>query len=141
MKVGKSLKENTQRRATLKNRIEDLENQILLLKKFAHYEQYFSKLKRKRNDYIVEMRRLLSREMYEAGLNKSDIGRVLCKDHSTIIHMLKTDGSTEVNKVVSANYKQWIKDGVYPHSIFILMPSYLHKSGNRTALSYKLVEL
>jgi chromosomal replication initiation ATPase DnaA len=135
------LKENTQRRATLKNRIEDLENQILLLKKFAYYEQYFSKLKRKRNDYIVEMRRLLSREMYGEGLSKSDIGRVLCKDHSTIIHMLKTDGSTEVNKVVSANYKQWIKDEVYPHSIFILVPSYLHKSGNRTALSYKLVEL
>ena len=38
---------------------------------------------------LVEARKECARRLYHEGLTVTDIGRVLCKDHSTIIHYLR----------------------------------------------------
>lgn len=141
MRVGKSLRKNTLKKVSLQSKIEELEKQIALLKKYQHYEEYFSKIGKKKNDFIVEMRRLLCKELYSAGLSKSDIGRIIHRDHSTVIHALKSEAAKDVHEAVAQNYKTWIADNVYPKSIEMRVPSHLHKAGVKSIISYKLVDL
>lgn len=119
---------------SLKNTVDRLE-----LVKDLH--DYFKPLKRKRNCFIVEMRRLVALDLKSKGYTLSEISRILSRDHASIFYILKTLPHVEVYEEVNQYYKQWIIDKVYPHAVVESQPSYFHPTGVKRVTTYTLKTL
>ena len=122
-------------------RISLLEKDIETLRELKVVQSYFDKIKKYKNSYVVEMRRVVTMELFNKGINKSDIGRTLGRHHSSIIHSFKVESTPEVIEAVKDNYKDWIRDNKYPISVPIIVPSYVHPTGYKTTITYELRDL
>jgi hypothetical protein len=123
-------------------RIEILREEILVLEKLKEIHEYFKLVRWSRNSYIVEMRKIFATKLFfENNLSYSEIGRVLCKDHSTIIHLLTINSSIKVEKEVFENYKDWMNSNVYPKSYYTSVPNEFADNGHTSELNYRLVKL
>lgn len=121
--------------------LESLHSTIERLEKAKYLYEYFLPLKRNRNSFLVEMRRIIALNLEKEGYNVSDIGRILSRDHASIIHIKKTTPSYEIGTTVVEHYQQWIQDKVYPKAVLESEPSYFHPAGVKRITTYKLVPL
>jgi hypothetical protein len=75
------------------------------------------------------------------GYTKTEIGEVIHRDHSSVIHLLKIGPNEDVVEVVRNNYIDWIGNDQYPVSVPIVVPSYLHPTGYKTIMDYEVKDL
>lgn len=126
---------------TYEGKISNLINQAYKLESVAHLYEYFKKIKRSKNCFEVEMRRLVSIDLQKMGFNLTEISLILSKNHATIINLGKIVSSDYVTKEVGENYKQWIEKGLYPISVKIKEKTSLHGNLWETSIIYKLVKI
>lgn len=124
-----------------RSKISDLYRQIKKLESVEYLYEYFLPLKKKRNCFIVEMRRLVALDLKSKGYALSEISRILSRDHASIFYILKTLPHVEVYEEVNQYYKQWIIDKVYPHAVVESQPSYFHPTGVKRVTTYTLKTL
>ena len=122
-------------------KLKELNKEIELLNYLIPLRDYFLKIRKNQNSFVVEMRRLVMIELRDLGLNKSEIARLFGKDHSTVLHLEKIESDEYVIKEVGKHYKDWIQLNLYPVSIPKTVPSYLHKSGWKMVRDYKLMDV
>lgn len=126
---------------SLEERIKNLKLEIEKLESVLALQEYFNKIKFYRGIYIVELRRYFTIKLEAQGFSISEIGRIIGKHHSTVIHLLKDTFNDEVTEVINANAEKWVAKGLYPKSYATTGPSYLHPKGIKTIIKYKLIEL
>jgi hypothetical protein len=126
---------------TCAEKIEKLKLEIKRLEYLIPYEKYFKRLEGMKNSYIVEMRKIVSVKLYNMGYTKTEIGEVIHRDHSSVIHLLKIGPNEDVVEVVRNNYIDWIGNDQYPVSVPIVVPSYLHPTGYKTIMDYEVKDL
>ena len=136
--MGRIIKKRIDVKKSYEEQLEDLQKEIELINFLIPLRDYFLKIKKNQNSFVVEMRRVVMNDLFVLGLNKSEVGRIFGKDHSTIIHLKKLVSDEYVQKHVGMYYKEWIANNVYPVSISKYVPSYLHKTGWKTVRTYKL---
>jgi|688.fasta_scaffold206923_4 hypothetical protein len=120
------------------NRIQELKEQIRRYEEFIVLHKYFDKVKNLQNSYIVEMRRIVCQKMFEDGWSKAEISKLVCRHHSSVIHLLKLDPNSDIFTIVNENYKQWIENEKYPYSVPETVPSYIHPKGYKTIVSCEI---
>jgi hypothetical protein len=118
-----------------------IENKIKVFESLTDIRDYVLATRLNRNSYLVEVRRRIMLDLFDLGLTKFDISKVFNKNHATVLHALKTPADPLVEEIVARNYKQWIKDRVYPESVPETIPSAIHPTGYRTIMNYKLIQL
>lgn len=121
-------------------RIELLKDKLHVLEQCNKLYNYFYPIKKSKNSYVVEMRRLVGQQLYDIGMSKVDISGIFGKDHSTVVHLLSIESSIDVQKEVADKYKLWIELGLYPDSIFVLEVSDIHFNGSKHTLDYILTK-
>jgi hypothetical protein len=121
-------------------RIELLKDKLHVLEQCNRLYNYFYPIKKSKNSYVVEMRRLVGQQLYDIGMSKVDISGIFGKDHSTVVHLLGIESSIDVQKEVADKYKLWIELGLYPDSIFVLEVSDIHFNGHKHTLDYILTD-
>jgi predicted RNA-binding protein YlqC (UPF0109 family) len=136
--MGRIIKRRIDVKKSYEEQLEELQKEMDLLNFLIPLRNYFLKIKKCQNSFVVEMRRVVAEELFALGLNKSEVGKVFGKDHSTIIHLKKLVSDQYVQKHVNMYYKEWISNNVYPVSISKSVPSYLHKTGWKIVRTYKL---
>jgi len=136
--MGRIPKKRIDVKKSYEEQLEELQKEVDLLNLLIPLRDYFLKIRKCQNSFVVEMRRVIAEELFALGLNKSEVGRIFGKDHSTIIHLKKLVSDEYVQKHVGMYYKEWIANNVYPVSISKTIPSYIHKTGWITVRTYKL---
>ena len=126
---------------SFEQRIKSLQKEIKKLKSVIELQEYFFKIKNYRGIYVVEMRRYISIRLEKEGFSVSEIGRVIGKHHSTVIHILKDNFNDQISKIVNEYADEWISKGVYPKSYASSEPCHYHSKGMKTVIKYKLIEL
>ena len=122
-------------------RLVKLQEELVLLKSIIYLHDYFKHCKLHKNSYIVELRRIVALELIAKGISYSEVGRVLSRDHSSILSLLNLDSHTSVHLEVKANYLEWIEKGLYPITYTKRVPSADHKDGWKSIIMYELKEL
>ena len=125
----------------LRKDLKVLQEKIQKLESLGPIRKYVLATRLNRNSYLVEVRRRIILDLLELGLNKYDVSKVMNKNHATILHAIKTPADPMVEKIVEENYKQWIKDKVYPESVPTTVVSAVHPTGYKTVMNYKLKKL
>ncbi len=96
-------------------RIARLKIQLEKLEKLKKINDYFKRVSRHRNSYVVEMRRIVAMDLFAEGHSVSEVTRALHKtSHATIIHLKTIENFKHIKEEVANNYQKWIKDKVYP---------------------------
>lgn len=126
---------------SFKERLVKLKAEIVLLESVSYLHDYFEHCKFHKNSYIVELRRIVALELIAKGISYSEVGRVLSRDHSSILSLLDLDSHTSVHLEVKANYLEWIEKGLYPITYTKRVPSADHKDGWKSIIMYELKEL
>jgi hypothetical protein len=126
---------------SFEDRLLKLKEELILLDSIAHLHNYFKHCKLHKNSYIVELRRIVALELIVKGISYSEIGRILSRDHSSILSLLHLDSHTSVHLEVKANYLEWIEKGLYPITYTKRVPSADHKDGWKSIVMYELKEL
>jgi hypothetical protein len=129
------------KKVTYRGKIVELYRQIEKLESVEYLYEYFLPLKKKRNSFVVEMRRVVTEELDKQGFNLTDISLILSRNHATIMYLKTIKASEYVTQEVSINYKQWIADKVYPQSCIIYETSDIHPQGIKHTTIYKLLPI
>lgn len=137
----KTVKKRINQHKSYEEQLKELHKEIELLNYLIPLRDYFLKIRKNQNSFVVEMRRLVMLELKDLGLNKSEIAKLFGKDHSTVLHLEKIESDEYVAKEVSMYYKDWIQLDLYPVSIAKSIPSYLHKTGWKVVRDYKLMNV
>jgi predicted transcriptional regulator len=78
---------------------------------------YFGKMPRYRGRFFVQMKALVARELRNKNYTLERISRILFSSsdrHDTVIYYLRTYRDIAEVDEIKANYKQWIREGIYP---------------------------
>jgi predicted transcriptional regulator len=78
---------------------------------------YFSKMPKYRGRFFVQMKALVARELRNKNYTLERISRILFSSsdrHDTVIYYLRTYRDIAEVDEIKANYKQWIREGIYP---------------------------
>jgi hypothetical protein len=78
---------------------------------------YFGKMPRYRGRFFVQMKALVARELRKKNYTLERISRILFSNsdrHDTVIYYLRTYRDIAEVDEIKANYKQWIREGIYP---------------------------
>jgi hypothetical protein len=78
---------------------------------------YFGKMPRYRGRFFVQMKALTARELRNKNYTLERISRILFSNsgrHDTVIYYLRTYRDIAEVDEIKANYKQWIREGIYP---------------------------
>lgn len=102
---------------------------------------YFSKVSRRKNSYMVEMRRVVAENLLSKGYTIMEVSKVLCKDHASVLHFLGIESDSNVKKTVSENYTMWLSEDVYPDIKRKTIPDADNHRGFRTILDYTLKKI
>jgi len=138
MRRGRKSKE---RFKSFEERIEDLKKEIELLEELIPIYDYFKLTTRYQNSYIVEVRKIVTKELLAKGVSYSEIGRALSRNHASIINLMLLENNSTVKEEVSLNYKKWIADKMCPITYTVLINSAIHKTGWASTTAYKLKQL
>jgi len=116
--------------------------QIEELKELKQIESYFKYLRGTRNHFIVEIRKTIADQLLARGFSVSEIGRVIHRHHSTVLHLRKLNNNEYIKKVVKENYKHWIENLEYPVTRYYYVPATLRVPGeNYSALNYEVKKI
>jgi hypothetical protein len=83
---------------------------------------YFGKMPRYRGRFFVQMKALVARELRNKNYTLERISRILFSNsdrHDTVIYYLRSYRDIAEIDEIKANYKQWIREGIYPKTIQI----------------------
>jgi hypothetical protein len=120
-------------------RIQELKNEIERLESVRPLYEYFLAIRRQQNSYIVQMRKIVAKQLISEGFSNSEVSRIVCRDHATVIHLRRKQKSTDlVVEEVTNNYKDWIKNRMYPVTYTKFVPNHLAANGFTTVTKYKL---
>ena len=122
-------------------RIKELQQEIELLEELIPIYEYFKLTTRYQNSYIVEVRKIVAKELFNRGISYSEIGRALSRNHASIMHLMVLENTEEIQKEVSLHYKDWMKNKLCPITYGILVPSDIHKTKVKSVIKYKLKQL
>jgi predicted transcriptional regulator len=78
---------------------------------------YFSKMPKYRGRFYVQMKALVARELRKKGYTLERISRILFSNsdrHDTVIYYLRSYRDIAEVDEIKSNYKQWIREGIYP---------------------------
>jgi predicted transcriptional regulator len=78
---------------------------------------YFGKMPRYRGRFFVQMKALVARELRNKNYTLERISRILFSSsdrHDTVIYYLRSYRDIAEVDEIKANYKQWIREGIYP---------------------------
>lgn len=139
--MKKKVKKKQAKVVTYRGKLVDLYNQIEKLESVEYLYEYFLPLKKKRNSFIVELRKVVAEDLDKLGFDLSDISRILSKHHATILYLKTIKASKYVTSEVALNYKDWIANKVYPQSCLIMEPSDIHPLGLKSTTTYKLLPI
>lgn len=126
---------------TIPERIEHLKKESEKLEKTLSLYKYFYKIRKLKNSYIVEMRKLVALDLKAQGYSLQDICKVLSKSHATILNLFLIESLPEVKIVAELEYKSWIQNNKVPKIKRKLIPDHTQKTAYRSVLWYYLVEL
>jgi hypothetical protein len=120
-------------------RIQELKNEIERLESVRPLYEYFLAIRRQQNSYIVQMRKIVAKQLISEGFSNSEVSRIVCRDHATVIHLRRKQKSTDlVVEEVTNNYEDWIKNRMYPVTYTKFVPNHLAANGFTTVTKYKL---
>ena len=122
-------------------RIKELQQEIELLEELIPIYEYFKLTTRYQNSYIVEVRKIVAKELFNRGISYSEIGRALGRNHASIMHLMVLENTEDIQKEVSLHYKDWMKNKLCPITYGDLVPSAIHKTGVKSVIKYKLKQL
>ena len=122
-------------------RIKELQQEIELLEELIPIYEYFKLTTRYQNSYIVEVRKIVAKELFNRGISYSEIGRALGRNHASIMHLMVVENTEKIQKEVSLHYKDWMKNKLCPITYGVLVPSDIHKTGVKSVIKYKLKQL
>jgi hypothetical protein len=122
-------------------RIKELQQEIELLEELIPIYEYFKLTTRYQNSYIVEVRKIVAKELFNRGISYSEIGRALGRNHASIMHLMVVENTEEIQKETSMHYKDWMKNKLCPITYGVLVPSDIHKTGVKSVIKYKLKQL
>jgi hypothetical protein len=126
---------------TYLQRIELLQNELQKYNDALPIYEYFSQLKNNKNSYVVEMRKIAAEELLAKDYSLTQISKILCRDHGTILHLFTIKSDPRVEDVVKEHYSEWINNKVYPFVKKRSEPNYNYPSGFATVLDYVLKDL
>jgi len=138
MKVGRKSKGSFK---SFEERIEGLRQEIALLEELIPIYEYFKLTTEYQNSYIVEVRKIIAKELIDKGVSPSEIARTLVRKHATILHLLTVENTKEVKEEVALNYKDWMNTKVCPVTFTKAVPSNIHPTGWKHITLYKLKQL
>jgi predicted transcriptional regulator len=78
---------------------------------------YFGKMPRYRGRFFVQMKAVVARELRNKNYTLERISRILFSSsdrHDTVIYYLRSYRDIAEVDEIKANYKQWIREGIYP---------------------------
>jgi hypothetical protein len=78
---------------------------------------YFGKMPKYRGRFFVQMKAVVARELRNKNYTLERISRILFSNsdrHDTVIYYLRTYRDIAEVDEIKANYKQWIREGIYP---------------------------
>jgi hypothetical protein len=121
-------------------RIQELKNEIDRLESIRYLYDYFFTIRRMQNSYIVQMRKIVAKRLIAIGFSNSEVSRIVCRDHATVIHLRRKQKSSSeaLVKEVMDNYEIWIKNREYPVTYTKFVPNHLAATGFTTVTKYKL---
>lgn len=121
-------------------RIQELKNEIERLESVRSLHEYFFAVKRQQNSFIVQMRKVVANQLIIKGFSNSEVSRIVCRNHASIIHLRRKqqDASNFVVSEVANNYEDWIKNRMYPVTYTKFVPNHLAANGFTTITKYKL---
>jgi predicted transcriptional regulator len=80
-------------------------------------ENYFKKLPKYRGRFFVQMKALVARDLREQKYGVQHIAYILFNSwnrHDVVIYYLRSYRDIAEVDEIKANYKQWIREGIYP---------------------------
>jgi hypothetical protein len=88
------------------------------------------------------MRKIISKQLIAIGFSNSEVARIVCRDHASVIHLRRKQKSADVVvDEVANNYENWIKNREYPVTYTKFIPNHLAANGFITVTKYKLKSL
>lgn len=124
-------------------RIQELKNEIDRLESVRYLYEYFFVIRRMQNSYIVQMRKIVAKRLIAIGFSNSEVSRIVCRDHASVIHLRRKQKSSsdELVKEVMNNYENWIKNKEYPVTYTKFIPNHLAANGFTTITLYKMKKI
>lgn len=138
MKVGRKHKVSSK---SFEERIEVLKQEIELLEELIPIYEYFKLTTEYQNSYIVEVRKVIAKELFDKGVSNSEIARALKRNHATIMNLMVLENTKEVVEEVALNYKDWMNAKVCPVTFTKAVASDIHPTGWKHITLYKLKQL
>lgn len=124
-------------------RIQELKNEIERLESVRSLYEYFFAIRRQQNSFIVQMRKIVSKQLIAVGFSNSEVSRIICRDHATVIHLRRKqqDASDYVVEEVAKHYEDWMKNKEYPVTYTKFVPNHLAANGFTTITLYKMKKI
>ena len=80
----------------------------------SQIELYFKKVGKSRDLYVVDMKQIIARDLAKELYTRTQIGKILNVDQSTVTHYLNTRHESPLFKEVKKHYKEWIMNVKVP---------------------------
>lgn len=124
-------------------RIQELKNEIERLESVRPLYEYFFAIRRQQNSFIVQMRKIVAKQLIAVGFSNSEVSRIVCRDHATVIHLRRKqqDASDFVVEEVAKHYEDWMKNKEYPVTYIKSIPNHLAATGFTTITLYKMKKI
>jgi hypothetical protein len=119
-------------------RINYIKEEIEKLEKLKKINDYFKHVSRRKNSYLVEMRRIIVKGLLAQNFTLAEVTRAVgLSSHATVLHLINVENFEHIKKEVIHNYQRWMADMVYPvtYTKVIVDPDTKHRRG---VLDYKL---
>lgn len=89
---------------------------------------------------MVILRKFVAVELLEKGLSWKEIGRVLARNHASIMHLVNIDNLVYIEDEIRDKYKTWIEEGLYPTILTKRVPNEFSGNGETTRTTYTLIK-
>jgi hypothetical protein len=124
-------------------RIQELKNEIERLESVRSLYEYFFAIRRQQNSFIVQMRKIVAKQLIAVGFSNSEVARIVCRDHASVIHLRRKqqNASDYVVEEVAKHYESWMKNKEYPVTYTQFVSNHLAANGFTTVTKYKLKKI
>jgi hypothetical protein len=96
-------------------RIDYIKEELEKLEKLKKINDYFKYVSRRKNSYLVEMRRIIVKSLLAQDYTLAEVTRAVgLSSHATVLHLINVENFEHVKQEVIHNYQRWMIDMVYP---------------------------
>jgi len=119
-------------------RINYIKEELEKLEKLKKINDYFKHVSRRKNSYLVEMRRIIVMGLLAQNYTLAEVTRAVgLASHATVLHLKTVQNFEHIKQEVIHNYQRWMIDGVYPVTYYKIDVDPVTKHRSAT-LAYKL---